>query len=72
MTEWNEVERGKITRNVFAYVSVFQSSLLHAKGSDTIENIRVFASANIICIENEQSVDDANMYAHIHTVLNML
>lgn len=38
MTEWNEVERRKITRNMFACVSVdvsvFHSSLLQARGSD--------------------------------------
>lgn len=46
MTEWNEVERGKITRNMFAcvsvYVSVCHSSLSQARGSDNIGKPVVF------------------------------
>lgn len=55
--EWGR--EGRITRKVFVctsvHVSVSQSSRSPGKGRDSMENINIFATANLIYIENEQS-----------------
>lgn len=66
MTEWNEVERGENNKEyvcmcVLLCVCLSLISFYKQEAAITLENRVLFLFICLICIENEQSVDDANM-----------